>query len=95
MHKKVKRLFPFNDYQFGKLYKLDDEQLPNCFSYKNSRGFIHVLKPKRFKTDLEDIMHYRIVDLLLTAENKVREIHSFGRFESKGMCVAELMKLAN
>jgi hypothetical protein len=95
MQRKVDRLFPFTSYQPSKLYRLDDEQLPNCFSYKNSRGYIHVLKPKRYKQEFEDITHYRIVDMLLTAQNKVREIHSFGHFESKATCVAELIKLAN
>ena len=76
------RLFPFNPYIPNKIYKQDN----GLHVYKNTKGYIHILKPCKIKYDGE-FSHYEICNYLFTKQNTIKEVSSFGTFSSKEQCL--------
>ena len=72
-------------YYPNKYYKSSEG---NFYYYINTKGYYHILKPRKVNFDGE-FSHYEIVDYLLRKDNTIYEVVSFGYFKTKD----ELMEL--
>ena len=79
------RLFPFDNWVTDKVYKQPD----GLYVYKNQKGYIHILKPRRVNVD-EKFSHYTIVDILLTAQDTLKEGHRYGIFITREECILKI-----
>ena len=84
----IDRLFPFNPYMPNKVYQQND----GLYVFKNTKGFIHVLKPCKVKYDGE-LDHYEICDYLLTDKNTIKEVKSWGNFKTREDCIKKIKSL--
>lgn len=73
-------------YYYNKYYKSAEG---NFYFYINTKGYFHIIRPRKVKYDGK-FSHFEIVDYLLTKDNMLREASSGKSFKTMDDCIAEI-----
>lgn len=61
------------------------------YFFINKRGFFHILIPCRVNKDGK-FSHYEITEYLLTADDNLKEIKTYGNFKTREKCLREIYR---